>query len=117
VGVRPATGYDGEDRRNLFQDKAGREWRYTFDDRGNLLREEGPLGWSRAWEYNELDKRTLARDALGRETRYEYDARGNLTATRDALGFETAIDRSCFTPATASLRRQHRNPDVRSDRG
>lgn len=91
-GYTETYGYDDENRRTSFRDKAEREWRYQFDERGNLLREEGPLGWTRTWEYNDLDKRVMERDALGRETRYEYDARGNLIAIRDALGFETTID-------------------------
>ena len=113
--------YDADFNRTYFKDRGGREYIYTFDDRGNKLTENGPLGWKQQWEYNELDRVTKHTDAETRVTSMVYDERGNLTklinadqkfteTSYDSRGlpltisdFNTNVTVNTFDPTTADL--------------
>lgn len=84
-GTTEEFGYDEEYNRIYFKDKGGREWHYTLNAGGMRTREDGPLGWYVAWEYNDRNQPTRMEDALGRVTTFEYDARGNLVKITNAL--------------------------------
>ena len=89
-GTSETFAYDGDFNRTGYRDGAGRAWVWSYDSAGNLLREEGPLGWLRAWEYNELGLPIRAVERLDetatRETLFTYDAVGNLRTITNPLG-------------------------------
>jgi RHS repeat-associated protein len=75
-------GYDDNFNRTYWRDRNGGEWRYTYDERGNRLSEDGPLGYHRDWEYHPLFNKPVRasekRDAVNTSTwTFEYDERGN----------------------------------------
>jgi len=76
--------YDNNDHRTFFQDRQGRPWHYTLDERGNRLTEDGPLGWYREWAYNNLDLPIAMTETISvspsviRAFTFEYDIKGNL---------------------------------------
>lgn len=62
---------------------------FSYDDRGNLIQEEG-LGYRASYEYDALDRLVKVKnETLQIELTYEYDAAGNLVALRDSLGHLT----------------------------
>lgn len=83
--------YDADFNRTLHQNQNGHVYTYKYDDRGNRKTEDGPLGWHREWDYNQLDQVTRFEDAEGREIVYEYDQRGNLKKIINALDDTSSI--------------------------
>ncbi len=88
-GTSEAFGYDDDFNRTYYRDQAGHEWSWSYDDHGNRLTEDGPLGWHREWSYNELDLPTRLLEQVDagttRETAYTYDDRGNMTEVCNPL--------------------------------
>ncbi|CAK8715668.1 RHS and YD repeat-containing protein [Candidatus Electronema halotolerans] len=81
--------YDNDLNRTGYTDQSGAEWHWTFDKNGNRLTADGPLGWHRAWEYNERNQVTKMTEkvdeATERASTFTYDDRGNLTEFCNAL--------------------------------
>lgn len=70
-------GYDWANHRSLWQDPAGAEQLYTFDDDGQLLEHVDEVGNKSVMEYE--DGRLVShQDGRGGLTTREYDGRGNL---------------------------------------
>src|SRR5579859_1479600 len=64
--------------------------KYTWNDRGALVREETPDGdFAREYVYDEDLLVVAEKNAAGEAIRYEYDARGNRTKVIDPAGNET----------------------------
>jgi RHS repeat-associated protein len=86
---RDGIEYDADLNRTGYTDQAGAAWQWTFDGKGNRLTADGPLGWHRAWEYNERGQVTRMREkvdeATERASTFSYDGRGNLTEFCNAL--------------------------------
>ncbi|QTA83454.1 YD repeat-containing protein, DUF4382 [Desulfonema limicola] len=82
--------YNDDFNRTYYMDQAGAEWHWTYDENGNRLTADGPLGWHREWEYNEKNQVTRMAEKVNaatiRETRFEYDGKGNLVKFCNALG-------------------------------
>jgi RHS repeat-associated protein len=81
-----------------FTDARGNATLITYDPRGNVLREEDPLGGVRTWQYSDPlhpDLPTGFTDARGFRTTYTYDAAGNLVRRN------TPIAQSSFIYDTA----------------
>lgn len=107
------------------KDPLGREWRYAWCRRGNLISETDPAGGVISYTYDAYNNRTSRTDQLGRVTKYQYDAdgkhllkvidplggastfaydnRGNLTSTSDQLGRVTSFEYDLLNRVTKTI--------------
>jgi len=88
--------YDAQGRLAALRDTVGRELTLTRDDRGRILRVEGPGpdGRSRVvlarYGYDEHDNQVSAVDPRGAQRTYEYDQHHRLTAWTNRTGARVA---------------------------
>jgi len=64
-----------------FTDARGNSSQIIYNERGNVLQEEDPLGGVKLYEYGDPvnpDQETAVTDPNGNRTEYSYDERGNL---------------------------------------
>lgn len=88
AGNRREQRWDPSDFTGTFTDARGNVTLITYDARGNVLREEDPLGGVRTWDYADLrhpDLPTAFTDARGNRTTYSYDALGNLARRKSPI--------------------------------
>jgi YD repeat-containing protein len=69
----------------LIWDRLGHRTVYTYDPRGNVVREENALGEVTLRSFDGFDQLLSETDPLGQTTRYAYD-RQDLVAVTDPLG-------------------------------
>lgn len=68
----------------------GREWRFTTDERGNVVKTEDPAGFATRYEYDDYGLPTSATDPRGATTRYgDFDANGFPRRITDPFGCDT----------------------------
>jgi RHS repeat-associated protein len=92
--------------------------KYTWNDRGALVREETYDGnFAREYVYDDDLLVVAERNAAGDTTRYEYDARGNRTKTIDAAGNETRWEYELDLPVRAISPEGHITSYVYDPRG
>ena len=87
-GNRVEQDFNVGDFTGTFTDARGNITNYVYDKRGNLLREENPLGGVKQYEYgdpNNPDKETRIVDENKNATAFTYDPRGNMLTKIDAL--------------------------------
>jgi len=92
AGNRREQTWDTGSFTGTYTDGRGNVTLLTYDARGNLTRQQDPLGGVTTWEYkntNYPDFETAIVDPRGNRTTYTYDARGNLLQAIYPLGKRT----------------------------
>jgi len=83
------TEYGTDHNPNCIVDAWGRQWKYVWDDRGNLIRKTTPWLADTTYEYDRHGQLIALRGPYGTVTRFDYDRDGNLERLSDALGYCT----------------------------
>ena len=78
-GTAKKLSYDGVGNPTMLEDQAGSVWRYTYNDRGQVLTATNPLGGVKSYSYNEDGTRAWKLDPGGNRTTYDYDSLRRLT--------------------------------------
>lgn len=113
--------YDAKFNRTYYKDQNGKEWRWTYDNQGNRLTEDGPMGSHREWIYNNLNKVTRTAEKIDatrtRVYTFEYDPKGNLTKACDPYGCSTLAYDSRGLPTDLWDADNHHTVNAYNDKG
>ncbi|WP_145262127.1 RHS repeat-associated core domain-containing protein [Calycomorphotria hydatis] len=66
-------------------------WAFEYDEKGRRVSELGPEGSRQSYEFDDENHRLDVTDGLGRKTHYEFGDRDRLVAIRDAEGRESRL--------------------------
>jgi RHS repeat-associated protein len=85
-GVRREFDHDIIGRTEVITDAAGNETIYSYNEGGDITREENALGHVTTHVYDENGNELSRTDALGNVTTWTFDANSNMTSQVDAAG-------------------------------
>ena len=71
--------YNEKNKRVLYIDSMGNQYRRTFDNRGNITSVIDELGNITHYTYDSQNHLVSLKDPMGNQTVYRYDSKGNLT--------------------------------------
>ncbi len=115
AGEVVAFTYDGLERQTQT-DAAGAELRFDYDEAGNLVRIDAPLGYTRRYEYDALGRVTRIVEPDGGEQTVEWDALGRLVGFTNRAGEAYAFERdglgrlASITDPTGAVTRYRHEP-------
>ena len=88
-GIQSKQKYDDNDNLVQFIDAKGNTTTYFYDNQGNVLKIQDPLGYSEQWTYDlNFNQVTSYCDKNGNRFNYSYDTKGNLNAISGPLGYD-----------------------------
>jgi len=97
-GKRIVYTHDIAGRREIVQDRLGRQSLYVYDDNGRVLAKTDPDGRTVAYTYDVLGNKTSETDPLGNLSRWTYDDKRSLLSETKVLDGVDVTTRHTYTP-------------------
>ena len=88
-GIKTSYEYDQMGnilKKTIEAGESKKEYTYTYDANGQLLKETDPLGYSISYEYDASGRLLTVTDQVGNKTSYTYDSMGQVLTETDRAG-------------------------------